>query len=183
MSSFVLKHSSWLLFVVFAPILASGALTHVSTTFPKSRRFDPDWFEGLGPPPFTYMTFGGGPQICLGMEFARTKMVVFLHHLVLHYEWSMVNPNEGVVGNVFQKGLPLKISKKQSLELHCRRLNKEWERRSCQVKCELRAVKKACVTDCALCVANMLGFSRCHEDLRLNILCLFSIGMHLFFEF
>jgi hypothetical protein len=40
----------------------------------------------------------------------------------------------------FQKGLPLKISKKQSLEFHCRRLNEEWERRSCQVKCELTAV-------------------------------------------
>jgi hypothetical protein len=132
------------------------------------------------------MPFGGGPQICLGMEFASTKMVVFLQHLVHNYEWSMVNPNEGVVQNpvpVFQKGLPLKISKKQSLELHCRRLNKEWERRSCQVKCELRAVKKACAADCALCVANMLGFSRCNEDLRLNILCLFSIGMHIFFEF
>ncbi|CAK9228147.1 unnamed protein product [Sphagnum troendelagicum] len=80
--------------------------------FPNPERFDPDWFEGLGPPPFTYMPFGGGPQICLGMEFACTKMVVFLHHLVLNYESLMVNPNEGVVQNplpVFQKGLPLKI--------------------------------------------------------------------------
>jgi cytochrome P450 len=55
--------------------------------FPNPERFDPDRFEGLGLPPFTYMPFGGGPQICLGMEFARTKMVVFLHHLVLNYEW------------------------------------------------------------------------------------------------
>jgi cytochrome P450 family 26 subfamily A len=67
------------------------------------------------------MPFGGGPQICLGMEFARTKMVVFLHHLVLNYEWNMVDPNEGVVWNplpVFQKGLPLKILKRQPLEFH-----------------------------------------------------------------
>jgi hypothetical protein len=86
--------------------------------FANPERFDPDWFEGLGPPPFTYMPFGCGPQICLGMEFAHTKMVVFLHHLVLNYEWSMVNPNEGVVWNplpVFQKELPLKISKETVL--------------------------------------------------------------------
>jgi cytochrome P450 len=90
--------------------------------FPNPERFDPDLFEGLGLPPFTYMPFGGGRQICLGMEFARTKtVVVFLHHVVLNYEWSMVNPNEGVVRNplpVFQKGLPLKILKKQPLEFH-----------------------------------------------------------------
>ncbi|CAM6076336.1 unnamed protein product [Sphagnum tenellum] len=68
------------------------------------------------------MPFGGGPQICLGMEFARTKMVVFLHHLVLNYEWPIVNPNEGVVQNplpVFQKGLPLKIKISKFLRDKC----------------------------------------------------------------
>jgi cytochrome P450 family 26 subfamily A len=83
--------------------------------FPNPKRFDPNRFEGQGPPPFTYMPFGGGPRMCLGIEFARTEMVVFLHHLVLNYEWSMVDPNEVVLRNplpVFQKGLPLKIHKK-----------------------------------------------------------------------
>jgi cytochrome P450 family 26 subfamily A len=53
--------------------------------------------------------------------FEHDFLVVFLHHLVLNYEWSMVNPNEGVAGNplpVFQKGLALKILKKQPLEFH-----------------------------------------------------------------
>jgi cytochrome P450 family 26 subfamily A len=89
--------------------------------FPNPERFDPDQFEGLGLPPFTYMPFGGGPQICLGMEFARTKMVVFLHHFVLNYEWSMVNPNEGVVQNplpVFQKGLHSTFVRNRPLEVH-----------------------------------------------------------------
>ncbi|CAK9197081.1 unnamed protein product [Sphagnum troendelagicum] len=96
--------------------------SHMSPQFfPNPERFDPDRFEGLGPPPFIYMPFGGGPRICLGLEFARTEMVVFLHYLVLNYEWNMVDPNEGVVRNplpVFQKGLPLKIRKKQPLEFH-----------------------------------------------------------------
>ncbi|KAH9548171.1 hypothetical protein CY35_11G074800 [Sphagnum magellanicum] len=96
--------------------------SHMSPQFfPNPERFDPDRFEGLGPPPFIYMPFGGGPRICLGAEFARTEMVVFLHYLVLNYEWNMVDPNEGVVRNplpVFQKGLPLKIRMKQPLEFH-----------------------------------------------------------------
>jgi len=87
--------------------------------FPNPERFDPNRFEGQGPPPFTYMPFGGGPRMCLGIEFGRTEMVVFLHHLVLNYEWSMIDPNEVVFRNplpVFQKGLPLKIHKKFPLE-------------------------------------------------------------------
>ncbi|KAH8938768.1 hypothetical protein BDL97_16G102100 [Sphagnum fallax] len=90
--------------------------SHMSPQFfPNPERFDPNRFEGQGPPPFTYMPFGGGPRMCLGIEFARTEMVVFLHHLVLNYEWSMIDPNEVVYRNplpVFQKGLPLKIHKK-----------------------------------------------------------------------
>jgi cytochrome P450 family 26 subfamily A len=53
------------------------------------------------------------------MEFARTEMVVFLHYLVLNYEWSMVDPNETLIRNplpMFQKGLQLKIHKKEPLE-------------------------------------------------------------------
>ncbi|KAH8935233.1 hypothetical protein BDL97_17G018500 [Sphagnum fallax] len=94
--------------------------SHLSPQFfPNPERFDPDRFEGLGPPPFTYIPFGGGPRICLGMEFARTEMVVFLHYLVLNYEWSMVDPNETLIRNplpMFQKGLQLKIHKKEPLE-------------------------------------------------------------------
>jgi hypothetical protein len=45
-----------------------------------------------------------------------------------------------------------------SVGRHCRRVDKELEKWSCQVHGELMVVKKACVTDCALCVANMLGF-------------------------
>ncbi len=48
-------------------------------------------------------------------EYVRTKMVVFLHHLVLNYEWSIIDPFEKIIMNpfpTFQKGLQLKIHKK-----------------------------------------------------------------------
>jgi cytochrome P450 family 26 subfamily A len=39
--------------------------------FANLERFDPSRFEGIGPPPYTYVPFGGGPQMCLGNEFAH----------------------------------------------------------------------------------------------------------------
>jgi len=94
----------------------SGPCSHLSPQFfPNPERFDPSRFEGTGPQPFTYLPFGGGPRVCPGSEFARAEMVVFLHHLVLNYEWSMIDPSEKIIMNpfpIFQKGLQLKIHKK-----------------------------------------------------------------------
>jgi cytochrome P450 len=94
----------------------SGPRSHLSPQFfPNPERFDPSRFEGIGLQPFTYVPFGGGPQMCPGSEFARTEMVVFLHHLVLNYEWSMIDPFEKIAVDpfpTFQKGLQLRIHKK-----------------------------------------------------------------------
>ncbi|CAK9883310.1 unnamed protein product [Sphagnum jensenii] len=94
----------------------SGPRSHLSPQFfPNPERFDPSHFEGIGPQPFTYLPFGGGPRICPGSEFARIEMVVFLHHLVLNYEWSMIDPFEKMTMKpfpTFQKGLQLRIHKK-----------------------------------------------------------------------
>ncbi|KAL3682258.1 hypothetical protein R1sor_000280 [Riccia sorocarpa] len=44
-------------------------------------KFDPSRWEKR-PPPFTYLPFGGGVHLCLGYEFARMEMLIFIHHLV-----------------------------------------------------------------------------------------------------
>ncbi|CAK9867169.1 unnamed protein product [Sphagnum jensenii] len=67
------------------------------------------------------MPFGGGPQICLGMEFAPTKMVMFLHHLVsiMNGRWSI--PMRELFRIHFlcsKKDFHSKICKKQPLEVH-----------------------------------------------------------------
>ncbi|CAK9232082.1 unnamed protein product [Sphagnum troendelagicum] len=94
----------------------SGPRSHLSSQFfPYPERFNPSHFEGIGPQPFTYLPFGGGPRICPGSEFARIEMVIFLHHLVLNYEWSMIDPFEKMTMKplpTFQKGLQLRIHKK-----------------------------------------------------------------------
>ncbi|KAH8952769.1 hypothetical protein BDL97_09G101900 [Sphagnum fallax] len=94
----------------------SGPRSHLSPQFfPNLERFDPSRFEGIRPQPFTYLPFGGGPRMCPGSEFARIEMLVFLHHLVLNYEWSMIDPHEQMTMNpfhTFQKGLQLRIHKK-----------------------------------------------------------------------
>jgi len=83
--------------------------------FPNPEKFDPSRFEGSGPPPYVFIPFGGGPHICLGNEFARTVIMVFLHHIVLNFEWKMVDPQEPICVDplpIFTKGLPLQIQKR-----------------------------------------------------------------------
>jgi cytochrome P450 family 26 subfamily A len=80
----------------------SGPCSHLSLQFfPNPKRFDPSRFEGIGPQLFTYLPFGCGRRMHLGSEFARIEMVVFLHHLVLNYEWSMIDPHEQLTMSPF----------------------------------------------------------------------------------
>ena len=88
---------------------------HDPKYFPNPEKFDPSRFEGSGPPPFVYIPFGGGPHICLGNEFARTEMMVFLHYIVLNFEWEMVDPDEAISVDpmpIFKRSLELQIKKK-----------------------------------------------------------------------
>lgn len=39
--------------------------------FANLERFDTSWFEGIGPPPYTYVPFGGGPHLCLGNKLSH----------------------------------------------------------------------------------------------------------------
>uniref|UniRef100_A0A1W7HBW4 Cytochrome P450 n=1 Tax=Scoparia dulcis TaxID=107240 RepID=A0A1W7HBW4_SCODU len=75
----------------------SASLTHIdSSSFPESTKFEPSRFEGSGPMPYTYVPFGGGPRMCLGKEFARLEIVIFLHNIIRRFRWKMQIPGEKI---------------------------------------------------------------------------------------
>ena len=67
--------------------------------FPDPEKLDPTRFEGSGPLPFTFVPFGRGPRMCVGKEYARIQILVFLHNLVTKFRLIKVNPNEKIVYN------------------------------------------------------------------------------------
>ncbi|KAI7753710.1 hypothetical protein M8C21_030036, partial [Ambrosia artemisiifolia] len=58
-----------------------------------------------------FMPFGGGPRLCTGSELAKLEMAIFIHHLVLKYEWELVDSDQAFAYPYldFPKGLPIKI--------------------------------------------------------------------------
>ena len=62
--------------------------------FPDPEKFDPSRFEGSGPPPYTFVPFGGGPYMCPGKEYARLQILVFMHNIVTKFKWEKLIPDE-----------------------------------------------------------------------------------------
>ncbi|GJS57762.1 cytochrome P450 87A3-like protein [Tanacetum coccineum] len=58
--------------------------------------FDPWRWEGMDfkGASKTFMAFGGGLRFCVGADFARVQMAVFLHFLVTKYRWQLVKGGE-----------------------------------------------------------------------------------------
>jgi len=83
-----------------------------SEYFSNPEKFDPSRFEGEGPPPYTFVPFGGGPRMCPGNEFARMEILIFLHNIVKNFNWNLVNPLEKVIVDPMPapvNGLPIKL--------------------------------------------------------------------------
>ncbi|KAM0036543.1 putative cytochrome P450 [Helianthus debilis subsp. tardiflorus] len=80
--------------------------------FPDPLKFDPSRYEGAGPPPYTYVPFGGGPRMCPGKEFARLEILVFMHHIAKRFRWQKTIPDERIIVDpmpVPAKGLPVRL--------------------------------------------------------------------------
>ncbi|KAJ1701990.1 hypothetical protein LUZ63_001769 [Rhynchospora breviuscula] len=58
-----------------------------------------------------WMPFGGGVRHCSGSEIARMEIAVFLRHLVLNYDWDLVEHDHPIAFPLvtFPKGLPIRI--------------------------------------------------------------------------
>ncbi|CAL0325044.1 unnamed protein product [Lupinus luteus] len=91
----------------------STASSHMDPTlFPNPETFDASRFEGAGPTPFSYVPFGGGPRMCIGQEFARLEILVFMHNVVKRFKWDLVNLGEKFKYDPMlepAKGLPIRL--------------------------------------------------------------------------
>jgi retinoid hydroxylase len=78
-------------------ILVAQVLTHqLPTLFANPKAFDPSRFA---PPreedkkdPYSLIGFGSGPHTCIGMEFGKMEMKIFLAKLLREFDWS-ITPN------------------------------------------------------------------------------------------
>ncbi|KAF5816114.1 putative cytochrome P450 [Helianthus annuus] len=78
--------------------------------------FNPWRWEGMGMKGASknFMAFGGGQRFCVGADFARLQMAVFLHCLVTKYRWQPIKGGETLrtPGLQFPNGFHVKFFKK-----------------------------------------------------------------------
>ncbi|KAI3985403.1 hypothetical protein MKX01_033717 [Papaver californicum] len=63
-----------------------------------------------------FMAFGGGMRFCVGTDFTKVQMAVFLHCLVTKYRWTAIKGGDIVrtPGLAFPNGLHIKITEKDN---------------------------------------------------------------------
>ncbi|XP_076930455.1 cholesterol 22-monohydroxylase CYP90B51-like [Bidens hawaiensis] len=97
------------------PVIAAVHLDPIH--FDQPHLFDPWRWQNksiasaTGATANNFMPFGGGTRLCTGSELAKLEMAIFIHHLVLKYEWELVDSDEAFAYPYldFPKGLPIKI--------------------------------------------------------------------------
>ncbi|XP_057825274.1 cytochrome P450 716B1-like [Cryptomeria japonica] len=79
--------------------------------FDNPKKFNPDRFSERHEP-FSNIPFGQGNRICPGNEFAKIEMELFLYHLVLRYDWDLIENDEPIIISFNPQpkhGLPLRL--------------------------------------------------------------------------
>ncbi|KAK7602693.1 hypothetical protein V9T40_006667 [Parthenolecanium corni] len=67
------------------------SIHHDEKYYPNPKKFDPERFtpENIeSRPPFTYLSFGHGPRMCIAPRFAKIEMRLILTRLVSKYEFT-----------------------------------------------------------------------------------------------
>ncbi|CAK9233504.1 unnamed protein product [Sphagnum troendelagicum] len=75
---------------------------HDAALFKDPLEFQPSRFEEPVKP-FSFVAFGAGPRLCLGMNLAKLEISLFVHFLVTKYRWESVNKDFSLAPYVFLK--------------------------------------------------------------------------------
>ena len=112
---------AWLNSIAYFVLLQTHWSVHSTHKYPKHfpnpEKFDPSRFEGKGPEPYTFAPFGGGPRMCVGKEYARLEMLVFIRNVVTKFKLETVLPNEKILFGLSAlpaKVLPIRLRPHQS---------------------------------------------------------------------
>ncbi|XP_051127318.1 cholesterol 22-monohydroxylase CYP90B51 [Andrographis paniculata] len=67
-----------------------------------------------------FMPFGGGPRLCAGSELAKLEMALFIHHLVLRFDWAAAEPDRAFAFPFvdFPGGLPIAVRRRGIGNIH-----------------------------------------------------------------
>ncbi|KAL3630304.1 hypothetical protein CASFOL_023288 [Castilleja foliolosa] len=97
------------------PVIAAVHLDE--SVFDQPWHFNPWRWQGntrgASNPSNQFMPFGGGPRLCAGSELAKLEMAVFIHHLVLNFDWALAEPDQAFAFPFvdFPKGLPITVKR------------------------------------------------------------------------
>ncbi|KAG7559226.1 Cytochrome P450 superfamily [Arabidopsis thaliana x Arabidopsis arenosa] len=77
-------------------VVASSVIHYDHAIYENPFEFNPWRWEGkeMLNGSKTFMVFGGGVRSCIGAEFARLQIAIFIHNLVTNYDFSMVQDCE-----------------------------------------------------------------------------------------
>lgn len=100
--------------------LALAASHRLPEVFADPDTFDPD---RLAPPreedkrtPYSLVTFGGGPRLCIGINFANIEVKALAAHVLRHYDLTPVSPEPpvqvGFTATVIPSGVPMRVSRR-----------------------------------------------------------------------
>ena len=62
-----------------------------------------------------FIPFEGGPRVRATYQLAKLNILIFVHFIVTHYDWSLLCPDEPITMDPFpfsSHGMPIKISPK-----------------------------------------------------------------------
>ncbi|KAM7517202.1 hypothetical protein LguiA_006785 [Lonicera macranthoides] len=75
-------------------------------------KFIPSRFDDESKP-YSFLAFGIGGRTCLGMNLARSMMLIFVHRLVITYRWRVMNSDSSIekwaIFSRLKSGCPIQI--------------------------------------------------------------------------